>query len=76
MKYYAKYGGKWIKIARKIPRRHSDAIKNRYYSVLRKREGAEVVAYRPQMALPTCSTGMTYDYVATQDIFTEEESLA
>jgi hypothetical protein len=34
---YKKFGGKWVKIAKHLPGRHSDAIKNRYYSVIRKR---------------------------------------
>jgi hypothetical protein len=33
---YNKIGGKWIKIAKEFPGRCPDAIKNRYYSVLRK----------------------------------------
>ena len=34
---FSKFGGKWRKIAEKIPHRHPDAIKNRYYSVIRRR---------------------------------------
>ena len=44
--YFNKYGGKWIRMARKIPKRHPDSIKNRYYSVLRRRHNK--VEKKPQ----------------------------
>jgi hypothetical protein len=34
---FHRFGGKWRKIAKFITGRHPDAIKNRYYSVLRKK---------------------------------------
>jgi hypothetical protein len=36
---FGKYGGKWKKIALQMPSRHPDAIKNRYYSVIRRKVG-------------------------------------
>jgi hypothetical protein len=38
MALYRQFGGKWVKIGKHLPGRHSDAIKNRYYSVLRRRD--------------------------------------
>jgi hypothetical protein len=43
---HLKYGGNWKKIALELPGRPADAIKNRYYSTLKKRLPPELRSSR------------------------------
>jgi hypothetical protein len=49
-------GGKWQKIARYLQGRPPEAVKNRYYSVIRKKQQSD-----PDSSLPSSSSGLAHD---------------